>query len=111
MAEQAKTQQEIKEAATVTPESAKFKPNTSKSVQKAKVSDSDLNKEIARAKAAFSKEKMVKVAIPQVFQKDFGHTLYVGVNGVFINIPVDGKEYEVPETLAAHAKEAMNNLK
>lgn len=96
---------------TVTPESAKAKPNTTKSIQKAKVSDADLAKEIARAKAAFSGEKTVKVAIPKAFAKDFGPTLFVSVNGAFVNIPVDGQEYEIPETLATHAKQAMNNLK
>lgn len=96
---------------TVTPESAKVKANTTKTIQKAKVSDADLARELTKAKTAFSDEKVVKLSIPKALAKDFGPTLFVGVNGVFVNIPVDGKEYEVPETLAAHAKEVINNLK
>ena len=85
--------------------------NTTTSVNEPKVSDAELNKELAKAKTAFADEKTVKFSIPKVFAKDFGPTLYVGVNGVFVNIPVDGKEYEVPETLAQHAKQTIDNLK
>lgn len=112
MAEQkAKTEEEIAFAATQTPESAKFKATTSKSVNVAPVSDAELSKELTKAKAAFKGEKTVKFSIPKVFAKDFGPTLFVGVNGVFVNIPVDGKEYDIPATLAKHAKATIDNLK
>lgn len=110
--EKAKTEEEIAFAATVTPESAKRpKVTSSKSVNTAQISDAQLNKELTKAKAAFSGEKKVKFSIPKVLAKDFGPTLFVGVNGVFVNIPVDGKEYEIPETLATHAKRTIDNLK
>lgn len=109
--EKAKTEEEIAFAATVTPESAKRKVTSSKSVNTAQISDAQLGKELAKAKAAFSGEKKVKFSIPKVLAKDFGPTLFVGVNGVFVNIPVDGKEYEIPETLAKHAKRTIDNLK
>lgn len=112
MAEQkAKTEEEIALAATVTPESAKRKQNTTKSLANKAVSDADLAKELSKAKSAFSNEKLVKISIPKVLEGSIGKTLFVGVNGVFVNIPVDGKEYEIPETLANHAKDYMNNLK
>lgn len=84
--------------------------NTARSVTAAK-SDADLTKEIAKAQAAFAGEKKVKFSIPTVLAKSLGPTLFVSVNGVYVNIPVDGKEYEIPETLATHAKAVIENLK
>ena len=62
-------------------------------------------------KLAFPKEKTTKVAVPAVLKSSLGRTLFVGVNGVFVNIPVDGKEYELPETFANHVKQVLANLK
>lgn len=85
--------------------------NTTASLGKAEASVAQLTADLAKAKAAFANEKLVKVSIPKVLEKGIGPALYVGVNGVFVNIPVDGKEYEIPETLAAHAKAYIENLK
>lgn len=87
------------------------KQNTTKTLGNAKVSDADLKRELDKAKASFDGEKLVKVSIPKILEGSVGQTLFVGVNGVFVNIPVDGKEYEIPETLANHAKAYLNNLK
>lgn len=80
--------------------------NTSKSL-----SNSDLTVEIKRLKAEIAKEKKVKVSIPAVFQKQLGPSLFVGVNGNEVVIPVDGEDHLIPETLAAHVKEYIKNLK
>lgn len=84
--------------------------NTTGTVSNPTVSPVKLEAELAKAKAAFAKEKLVKVSIPKVLQSGIGQTLFVSVNGVFVNIPVDGKEYEIPETLAAHTKEYLAKL-
>lgn len=89
---------------------AATKANTTTSLNKPVVSEAELTAEIAKAKAAFNGEKLVKVSIPKILSKGIGPTLFVGVNGVFVNIPVDGKEYEIPETLANHAKDYLANL-
>ena len=90
------------------------KPNamtTTKGLNAGTINDATLSAELKRAKLAFSKEKTVKVAVPAVLKSSLGRTLFVGVNGVFVNIPVDGKEYEVPETFANHVKQVLANLK
>jgi hypothetical protein len=87
------------------------KANTTKSMSEPQVSDKELQKQITNAAAVFKDEKKVKVSIPQAFQKHIGPTLPVGVNGVFIVLPVDGKEYEINETHAQHLKDYLNNYK
>ena len=84
---------------------------TTKGLNAGTVNDATLSAELKRAKNAFSKEKTSKVSIPTVLKSSLGRTLFVGVNGVFVNIPVDGKEYEVPETFANHVKQVLANLK
>ena len=80
--------------------------NTSKSL-----SNADLSLEIKRLKAEIANEKKVKVNIPAVFQRQLGPSLFVGVNGNEVIIPVDGEDHLVPETLANHVKEYIKNLK
>ena len=84
--------------------------NTSKSMKQNKT-NAELTAELAAAKKSFSEEKTVKFSVPKVLESLIGPVLFLGVNGVSVNIPVDGKEYEIPETLAAHGKEYINNLK
>lgn len=86
------------------------KTNTTGSVSNPAISEAQLASELAKAKAAFAGEKLEKVAIPKVLEKGIGQTLFVGVNGVFVNLPVDGKDYEVPATFAAHVKQYLANL-
>lgn len=86
------------------------KPNTTKSVNKAEVSNSQLKKELDAAKKAFADAPTKELTIPAVFKKTFGETLFVGINGVFINVPVDGKPYPVPEPFYDHAMHAINNM-
>lgn len=84
---------------------------TTKSANKPQVNENELKSELDRAKAAFAKEKTEKISIPEVLKSQIGATLFVGVNGVFLNIPVDGKSYEVPETFAKHIRDYLANLK
>lgn len=85
--------------------------NTTTSLGKPAVSEATLNAELTKAKTAFSGEKQVKVSVPKILEKSIGQTLFVSVNGVFVNIPVDGKEYPIPETLANHVKQYLADLK
>ena len=86
------------------------KTNTTSSVNSTK-SDADLKRELENAKSAFANEKLVSVSIPKGLEKGLGQTLYIGVNGVFVNLPVDGTKHEIPETLAAHLQEFLANYK
>lgn len=84
--------------------------NTTKSMNEPQVTDKDLQEQINKAGAAFKGEKKVKVSIPKALQKHLGPTLPIGVNGVFIVLPVDGTTHEVNETHAAHLQEYLNGL-
>jgi hypothetical protein len=86
---------------------AEKKVNSTKSL-----SESELKIEIVRQTAESKKEKKVKVSIPAVLQKQLGAQLFVGVNfGTQYRVPVDGEEYEVPETIANHVKKVLKELK
>lgn len=70
----------------------------------------DLEKSIKEAANALKSEKMVKVSVPKAFERHLGPTLPMGINGVMIVLPVDGKEYEVPKPFADHLREYLDGL-
>ncbi|MEV2907555.1 hypothetical protein ABNF65_02650 [Paenibacillus larvae] len=72
------------------------KVNTTKSI----TTDRELELDMSKLSKEFQEEKKVKVSIPKAFSRFDGDTLPVGLNGVFIVIPVDGKIYEIPESFA-----------
>ena len=84
------------------------KVNTSESM--GKIKDADLKKQVEKMGEKYKKMKKEKISIPVAFQKHVGKTWFIGINGVSMNIPVDGKQYEVPEVFAKHLRRAMNEL-
>ncbi len=94
-----------------TQEAPKTKTTTTSSAAKPIVNEAELKKQLAKAAQTFKEEEKVKVRIPEVLKSSIGKTLLVGVNGVFVNIPVDGKSYELPKTFADHVDTYLNNLK
>jgi hypothetical protein len=86
--------------------------NTTKSTQTLKeTAIRDLEKQVKDAAAALNAEKLVKVSIPKAFEKNIGPTLLLGINGVQVVLPVDGKEYEVPTPFKAQLTAYIDNLK
>ena len=84
--------------------------NTTKSMQEP--SDNiakQLEEDLQKAKRVFEKEKQVEVSIPKSLAKALGGTVYVAVNGVGVVLPVDGSKHKLPETLAKHAQDLVNN--
>lgn len=73
--------------------------------------NAQLAAEVKVAKKKFEGEKTVKVSIPSALSGQLGSTQYVAVNGVHVNVPVDGEEYDIPETHANVLKEMLRNLK
>lgn len=86
------------------------KPTTSKSVNVSETSNAKLKAELEVVKKTFGKEPMKELTIPKIFAKSFGSHLYIGINGAFVNVPVDGNSYEIPESFYDHAIAAMNRL-
>lgn len=85
--------------------------NTTKSTQAAKeVAIKDLDKQVKDAALRLNAEKLVKVSIPKALEKYIGPTLYLGIQGVSLVLPVDGKSYEVPSPFAANLAEYLDNL-
>jgi hypothetical protein len=84
---------------------SKAKTNSTKTLTNA-----ELGLEVKRLRGEIEKEDKVKVSIPKAFAPQLGNSLFVGVNGSKVIIPVDGKEYAIPKTLAAHVKEYINSL-
>lgn len=60
-------------------------------------------KQIAQAKfqeALSNSDKLQVVSIDFIYKKKLGSTLPITVNGVTISVPVNGKQYRVPECFA-----------
>jgi hydroxymethylglutaryl-CoA reductase len=85
--------------------------NTTKSLNQKETAIQDLEKQVKEAAAALKAEKLVKVSIPKAFEKNIGPVLPLGINGVMLVLPVDGKEYEVPAPFKAILNEYIDNLK
>jgi hypothetical protein len=86
--------------------------NTTKSTTAQKeTAVKELDAQVKAAALALKAEKLVKVSIPKAFEKHIGPTLLLGINGVQIVLPVDGKEYEVPSPYKAQLNEYIDNLK
>lgn len=85
--------------------------NSTKSMVEPKVNDKELQDQIKKAAELFKKEKLVEVSIPRTFEKYTGPTLPIGINGVFIVLPVDGSKHKIPETFAKHLQDFLNNHK
>lgn len=84
--------------------------NTTKSLNAKETAVKDLEKQVKDAAAALQAEKLVKVSIPKAFEKNIGPVLPVGINGVQLVLPVDGKEYDVPAPFKAIVLEYIDNL-
>ena len=86
--------------------------NTTKSAASIKeTAVRDLEVQIKDAAKALNSEKLVKASIPKAFEKNIGPTLPLGINGVQIVLPVDGKEYSVPAPFKTLLNEYIDNLK
>lgn len=84
--------------------------NTSKSLNASPIKDADFQRDLEVAMKKFDGEKKVKRKInPSIAQK-VGSTLPMSINGVTLVLPVDGTQFEIPETFAAHLDEWLANL-
>lgn len=63
----------------------------------------------SRAFAAFSKEPKVDVSVAVPYGNYCGGFVKVGVNGMTVEIPADGKSYKMPLTLAKAVKQRLSN--
>jgi hypothetical protein len=84
--------------------------NTTKSIGAKEIAEKDLEKQVKDAALALKSEKLVKVSIPKAFEKNIGPVLPLGINGVMLVLPVDGKEYEVPAPFKALLNDYIDNL-
>lgn len=86
------------------------KPNSTRSVNQTETSNATLKRELDAAKKAFADAPEKELTIPAMFKKHFGATLFIGINGVFVNVPVDGQPYSVPEPFYEHAMRSINEM-
>jgi hypothetical protein len=86
--------------------------NTTKSTAEVKeTAVKDLELQVKKAAEQLKAEKLVKVSIPKALEKHIGPTLYLGLNGVRVVLPVDGKDYEVPAPFKVIVNDYLDNLK
>lgn len=53
-----------------------------------------------RMAAKYKQEKLVEVSISPMYAPEFSKNMPVVLNGVRVNVPVDGKNYKVPYSFA-----------
>lgn len=84
--------------------------NTTKTM-KASKTNAQLAQETKIAQAKFKSQKKVTVNIPTVLASKLGSIAFFSVNGVSVNIPVDGEDHQVPEVFGQHVKQVLKDLK
>lgn len=84
--------------------------NTSKTLKEAPITDAELQRDLENAKKHFAGEKLVKRKINPSYAQKVGSTLPIGINGVVLVLPVDGTQFEIPETFAEHLDAWLENL-
>jgi hypothetical protein len=85
--------------------------NSTKTIQAVKeTAIKDLDKQVKEAAQRLNAEKLVKVSIPKALERYLGPTHLIGLNGVMIVLPVDGKEYEIPAPFKTILMECLDNL-
>lgn len=84
--------------------------NTTTTMKKAK-SNADLANETKSALKKFEGEKEVSVSIPSVLEPKLGAVQFISINGVSVNVPVDGEDHKIPASHAAFLKQYLKELK
>jgi len=84
--------------------------NTTASLKAAPLNDADFQRDLDNAKKKFAGEKLVKKKINPSLAQKVGSTLPMSINGVTLVLPVDGTEFQIPETFAKHLEEWQDNL-
>jgi hypothetical protein len=74
------------------------------------MTQTQMDAEVRKLGKEFEKQKKVKRKINKAFQKRLGKTHYIGINGVGVVVPVDGTQFELPESFAEHLDEYLANL-
>ena len=110
--ERIKEAMDMEEEEAVTVDSQQMRAlNTTKSLRGHNKTNAELAKETKDAQKKFKNEKLEKVSIPAVLQPKLGPLQFLSINGVSVNVPVDGEEYEIPKSHATLLKEYIRNLK
>ena len=84
--------------------------NTTGSLKSPKT-NADLANETKAAQKKFAGEKTVKVSIPSVLVPKLGNVQFISINGVSVNVPVDGEDHEIPKPHADFLKQYLKELK
>lgn len=85
--------------------------NTTSSLKGHNKTNAELSAEMKAAAKKFKGEKTETVSIPAVLQPKLGPIQFVSVNGISVNVPVDGEEYQIPQSHAKVLKEMIRKLK
>lgn len=83
--------------------------NTTESMKVVKT-NADLAKETKAAQKKFGDAKKEKVSIPTVLVPKLGNVQFISINGVSVNVPVDGEDHEIPKPHADFLKQYIKEL-
>lgn len=84
--------------------------NTVSGVASSQVTEAQYNRDIKNAEQLLGSFPKVKFSIPKQLSQYLGSELIVTIEGVSIHIPVNGKEYEIPEPFEPVAKYTLSHL-
>lgn len=84
--------------------------NTTDSM-KASKTNAQLANEVKVAQAKFKSDAKGTVNIPAALAGKLGSIHFASINGVSVNIPVDGEDHEVPQVFVKHIKNFLKDLK
>lgn len=76
----------------------------------ARLSEADVKRDLEKAQKELGAKKLKTVSIPKQLASVLGDTLPACIQGVCINVPVDGNEYEVPEPYVELIRNSLKTI-
>lgn len=108
----AETGQAIQAVPTFTPtiNTTQSVVNTMTTQQGHQISDKQIREDLEYAKKAIQAKGTKSVSIPKQLAATLGDTLPACINGVCINVPVNGEEYDVPAPYVEIIRESLKTI-
>ena len=58
----------------------------------------------------YKNEKKVTISISPMYAPHFGRVMPINLNGIYIGVPCDGRNYDIPESFAMEARQRIAHV-
>jgi len=95
---------------TLAKKSQKMHINTTQNIRSGYLSEAEYQRFLQETKQKLGEFPLVPFSIPVQLQSKVGSEMPIGINGVQVVIPADGKTYEIPEPFAKQGYKSLQAI-